>query len=304
MMKTMILAGGYATRLYPLTQDFPKPLLPIAGRPMIDHILQDGALPDRPIVSTNRRFVAAFEDWRRDSGADVDLVVEETLCEREKLGTIGAIAYVIETCGLDDDLLIIAGDNLFGFPIERLLNAYRGRPTIALHDIGSLASVRRRYGVAVVEDGRIVAFQEKPENPKSALVSTACYIYPRKILPEFRTFFALSQEGKDAPGYFNEWLLGERGVSIDPFVFDEFWFDIGDRASYIAAHQNMTGEDSWVAESAIIDGCEIRDSVILDRATVSSSRLRGCIVAEDSVLDGVDLQDYLVGRTSRIAVSR
>jgi glucose-1-phosphate thymidylyltransferase len=303
-MRTIILAGGFATRLYPLTLERPKPLLPVAGRPIIDHILQGNALPGTPIVSTNRRFEAAFEAWKQGADVDVEIVIEETLCEKEKLGTVGAIAFVIEACALDDDLLVIAGDNIFGFPIDRFVAAYRGHPLIALHDIGDLDKVRSRYGVAVVKDGRVAEFQEKPRDPRSTLVSTACYVYPRSVLSEFKAYFDQAGAGQDAPGYFNAWLLRERGIPIDPFVFDEAWYDIGDRASYIAAHREQTGQDSWIAESATVEGCEITDSVILDGSRVTSSRLRGCVIGENCDLSGVDLCDGLIGDASRIAVAR
>jgi len=301
-MRTIILAGGYATRLHPLTLERAKPLLPVRGVPIITHILRSGSFPDRPIISTNRRFGPQFEDWKQASGIDADVVIEESFCEREKLGTIGAIAYVIETCGLDDDLLVIAGDNLFGFSLDRFLAAYRGHPLIALHDIGSLERVRHRYGVAIVDEGRVTAFQEKPAEPRSTLVSTACYVYPRDVLGLFKEFFATAQAGRDAPGYFNEWLLEDRRREIDPFVFEDAWFDIGDRASYIAAHRT-SASDSWIDPSATIEDSQIVDSVVLRGAQVRSSTLRGCVVAEDCILSGVDLEDALIAENSRIAVA-
>ncbi len=153
------------------------------------------------------------------------------------MGTVGAIHFLIEKLGIEEDILVLGGDNIFEFPLENLLSAYRGRPLIALYDVKDLERVRGRYGVAIVEDDRIVEFQEKPQEPRSTLASTACYIYPKEILPLIAKFLQTARAGEDAPGYFNAWLLKEAGVTIDAFTFDSGWYDIGDRTSYIEANQ-------------------------------------------------------------------
>ncbi len=294
-MRTIVLAGGYATRLHPITLDRPKPLLPVAGKPIIDHILEAGTLPGRPIVSTNRRFLPQFEAWRDEGGWDVDLVVEETVCEKEKLGTIGAIAYVVDHCGLDEDVAVIGGDNLFGFSMKQFLAAYRGNVLIALHDLKEPHRVRGRYGVAIVDEGRIVGFQEKPQAPRSTLASTACYVYPRDVLPQFKTFFGSAESGKDAPGYFNEWGLEEHGWMIDAFVFEAHWYDIGDRASYLAANREY-GAGMWCAGGVTCDRSRIEDSVVLGAGEIVDSTVSGCVIDGGCQLKGVALRDCLVGR--------
>lgn len=293
-MKTIILAGGYATRLLPITQDRPKPLLPVAGRPIIDYILASGSLPGRPIVSTNRRFVSQFEAWRANSGWDVDLVAEQTTREEEKLGTVGAMAYLIEKLGIDGDILVIGGDNIFGFSIEELLDAYHGRPLVALFDLKDLERVRGRYGVAIVKNDRIVDFQEKPQQPKSTLASTACYVYPKQVLALISQFHDKAEAGKDAPGYFNEWLLKEKDLQIDAFVFDTAWHDIGDRASYIETNQHYSGSDTYTGRNVVIDDSTVKGSVILDNVTIKDCQIVGCVIDHGSVLEGVTLQNCLV----------
>ena len=293
-MKAIILAGGYATRLLPITQDRPKPLLPVAGRPIIDYIVASGSLPGRPIVSTNRRFVSQFEAWRANSGRDVNLVAEQTTREDEKLGTIGAMAYLIRKLGIDEDILVVGGDNIFGFAIEDLLATYRGRPLVALFDLKDLERVRGRYGVAIVKDDRIVDFQEKPQRPKSTLASTACYVYPKQVLPSISEFYEKAEAGKDAPGYFNEWLLKERDLQIDAFIFDTWWHDIGDRASYIEANQHVSNCDTYTGKNAVIKDSTVEGSVILDDVTIKDCQIAGCVVDHGSVLEGVTLQNCLV----------
>ena len=131
-MKSLILAGGFATRLHPLTLDRPKPLLPIAGKPIVQFILEDPALPDRPILTTNRQFAPHFEKWLAETGFDVDLLVEPVVSEHEKLGSIGAIAHAIRERKINEDLLVIAGDNVFGFPLQSLLDLFQGNPLLSL----------------------------------------------------------------------------------------------------------------------------------------------------------------------------
>ncbi|MCK5060263.1 NTP transferase domain-containing protein [Candidatus Bipolaricaulota bacterium] len=294
-MKTIILAGGYGARLYPITANRPKPLLPIAGRPIIDFILDAYPFCDRPIVSTNKRFEHHFREWSRHGRRDVQLVVEETTSEKEKLGTVGALQFLIQRLKISEDILVIGGDNIFEFSLRDFVNAYDGNPLIALCDVEDMKIVQRRYGVAIVRQNRIAEFQEKPEAPRSTLASTACYIYPERILPLIDEFLGRAEAGKDAPGYFNSWLLRDRKISIDPFVFNAGWYDIGDRASYIEANQRYSGQDSWLAKDVQVTSSVVNASVILGNGKIENSNITGCVIDRDCYLSGAELQDCLVG---------
>jgi len=295
-MRTIILAGGYATRLCPITASRAKPLLPVAGKPIIDYLLDSYSLSDRPIVSTNRRFAEQFTAWKDQSGYDVEIAVEETRAEEEKLGTVGAISYLIQTFELDENLLIIGGDNIFEFSLRSFLDAYQGHPLIALYDIGDIERIRGRYGVAVVKDGRIIEFQEKPQNPRSTLVSTACYIYPREVLPYFREFVEEAEAGKDAPGYFNAWLLKAKNLRMDAFTFDTGWYDIGDRASYIEAAQRYANADTWQGKNVIIENSTVTNCILFDEVAVVDSSIEGCVVDCGAHIEGVSLRNSLIGK--------
>lgn len=303
-MRVLILAGGYATRLWPLTRDRAKPLLPVAGEPILDYVFE--RLPGelgRPLLSTNARFAHDFERWGRERGMEFDLIVEPTQSEEEKLGSIGALAFLVRKFRLDEDLLVIGGDNLFKFDLRRMLAAYRGRPLLALHELGDPERVRGRYGVAVVQDNRIVEFQEKPEEPRSTLVSIACYLYPAKVLPLFAEFLEAAPRGHDAPGYFNQWLL-ERGIELEAFVFTEPWYDIGDRESYIQANLDYAGTDPVVSPDARVENSSIKRSVVLDGARVRDTSLEGCVVGEGAELVGVELRDCLIGHGAALRGER
>jgi glucose-1-phosphate thymidylyltransferase len=303
-MRTIILAGGFGTRLLPITAHRAKPLLPVAGKPIIDHVLANDHLGDGAIVSVNRRFAKQFEAWRESSDWDVELLVEETRHEREKLGTIGAIAFVIERCEIDEDILVIGGDNLFGFEIAEFIAAFRGHVLIALHDLLHPEAAKGRYGVAVVEDGKVKGFQEKPEHPRSTLASTACYIYPREALPRFQEYYSWSKPDADAPGYFNEWGLEHLGWDIDAFVFDSHWFDVGDRESYLAANRQYSGHDIWYGPKAVQKESTVQDCIFLGDSLIVNSDLRGCVVDTGCQLTGVTLRECLVGSGSKLTGSR
>jgi len=240
MIKAIVLAGGFATRLYPLTQALPKPLLPVGGRPLISYIiekLEKCDYIDEIIVSTNKRFEDHFRNWLEDLNCTkkVRIVVEDALDEKEKFGTIGALNFLINTQKIQNDCLIIGGDNLFDFEISDFVNYYRQvkKPVIALHDIKDLEKAKK-FGVADVKDNKIVGFVEKPSEPPSSLVSTCCYIFPKDVLSLIPKYLDESKQ-RDAPGYFISWLKDKQ--EIHGFVFDNQWFDIGDMDSLAAANR-------------------------------------------------------------------
>lgn len=300
-MKPIILAGGYAKRLWPLTLERPKPLLPVAGRPIIEHLLDKlgTSFTGKPIVSVNRQFAPQFERWASNYHRDVDLVVEETRKEEEKLGAVGALAFLVRELDLQEDILVLAGDNIIESDLEGFISSYHGRPLIALYDLGDPAKAKRRYGVAELAGSRIISFQEKPDRPRSALVSTACYIYPPETFPLIAKFLAQAPQGRDAPGFFNEWLL-EQGVELDAFVFRGRWFDVGDRASYIEANLALSGQASWLGRGVVIADSTVRRSVILDDVRIESSLIEDCVIDSGCELQNVELRGCLIGAGTKI----
>ncbi|MCR4405102.1 MAG: NDP-sugar synthase [Candidatus Acetothermia bacterium] len=300
-MKPIILAGGFARRLWPLTLERPKALLPVAGRPIIEHVLErlEARFTEKPIISINRRFAPQFERWAASYQKDVRLVVEETHSEDEKLGAVGALAFLIEELGLREEILVLGGDNIVEFDLEEFIAAYRGRPLLALYDLGDRERVRGKYGVALADAGKILGFQEKPLEPRSTLVSIACYIYPPETFPLISKFLAQAPRGRDAPGFFNEWLL-EQEVELHGFVFRGRWFDIGDRASYIEANMALSGRDLWLGRGVVIAGSTVRRSVIFDDVRIERSLIEGCVIDSGCDLHNVELRDCLIGAGTRI----
>lgn len=239
-MRALILAAGYGTRLYPLTRDRPKPLLPVGGRPLLDHLAEnlDRVEGLREIlVVVNARFETELRSWaERASGAigtPLRVLSNGTREPEERLGAVGDAALAIERAAPDDDLLVAAGDNVFDFEIDEMVRAAGERPSAA----AVLAVERRegpegleRSGVAVVDEGGWVRrFVEKPERPPGRTAAAPLHLYRRETLPLFSRYVEAGGE-TDAPGHFLEWLVPRRDVWA--WTMPAPRHDIGTRESY------------------------------------------------------------------------
>lgn len=246
-MDALILGAGYATRLYPLTKDRPKPLLPIGGIPIIERICQQlKELPDLETIHivTNHTFADQYESWLRDYGRRrmppplLALHDDQTTTPENRLGAIGDLRFVIERAGLDDDLLVMAGDNLIEGSLQGFVDFARSKgAAVGLKDFHDPAKVSLYGVVERSPDQRIVGFEEKPPQPKSSLVAVGLYYLPRRTLPLVRQYLD-SGHSKDAPGYYLQWL--HRETPVYGHVLDGEWFDIGDHDSYRRADEQMS----------------------------------------------------------------
>lgn len=222
-MKCLILAGGFATRLYPLTASRAKALMEYKGEPIINHIVDKIPRNIDIMVSTNKKFEADFCHWQEGIDRKVEILVEEALSEHQKLGAIGSLNFWIEHRPIVEDLLAIAGDNYFEFNMAQFIAAYNGKNVlVAVYDIGDKDKASQ-FGVVQLEGHRIAEFQEKPAKPKSSLVATACYIFPQRMFPLLHQY---CQEGKrDNLGSFISYLIDQDEVHA--YTFTEPWLDIG-----------------------------------------------------------------------------
>jgi glucose-1-phosphate thymidylyltransferase len=238
-MHALILGAGYATRLYPLTVDRPKPLLPVGGVPILQRIcgqLADAGDFETIHVVTNHRFASNYEQWLKEyrgrQGLRVPIVIhdDQTTTPENRLGAIGDLQFVIDKGRVDDDLVVIAGDNLISGSLAPFLERGRSKgAAVGLKDLRSKQLVSL-YGVVETDpDGRVVGFQEKPAEPRSTLIAVGLYYFPRATLPLVRHYLDLGS-GKDAPGYYLQWL--HRQIPVYGHVLDGDWFDIGDLDSY------------------------------------------------------------------------
>jgi len=229
-MNAVILAAGYATRLYPLTLDRPKALLPVAGRPMVEHLLLrlegvEGL--DAIHLVTNSKFAGAFREWSAGwDGQEVQIVDDGTSDEETKLGAIGDLELTIRAAAIDDDLIVLAGDNLFSeslAPFGAFARA-KAAPVIGVYDVGDLEAIRRYNSITLDEDDRLTYFEEKPEHPRTTLTGIALYFYPRKSLGAVRVYLAAGNN-PDQPGRLIEWLYPREPVYA--WRVPGRWYDIG-----------------------------------------------------------------------------
>jgi glucose-1-phosphate thymidylyltransferase len=251
-MNALILAAGYATRLYPLTLNKAKPLLEVGGKPIIewlfDNLASVPALQTAYIV-TNDKFASDFQNWanayqdrpafaNRQSGSDlrrgghselkIKIINDGSKSDDDKLGAIGDINLVLTRENLtNDDLLVIAGDNLFQQPLTEFVNAAKdSQATVVVYDVGNLEAMKKYGTVTVDTNGVITNFQEKPEKPKSTLAAVALYYYSSEVLPLFATYLA-DGNNPDQPGLFLQWLYTRKPVNT--FEIKGRWLDIGSK---------------------------------------------------------------------------
>ena len=235
-MKCLILAAGYATRLYPLTENFPKPLLEVKGKPILDWLIEDiGSLADEFVVVTNHKFVRHFENWA--SGRKIRIVDDGTSSNDTRLGAVCDIQYAIERASLYDDLLIIAGDNLLDFSLKGFIGYAREKNSSCTMRYweNDMARLRKSGVVTVGEDERILAMVEKPAEPESHWCTPPFYYYRRDDL--LRIPEALQDGcGTDAPGSLVAWMC--RHTAMHSMEMPGKRYDIGTLESYqeIKAH--------------------------------------------------------------------
>lgn len=236
-MKILILAAGYGTRLYPLTLDTPKPLLKIGSKTVVDFLIEKLANVEgisEIFIVTNQKFYANFADWLKKlkSQFKIEIINDRTKTNEDRIGAIGDIQLVIKDKKIDEDLLVIGGDNLFKEQLTDFVNfAKRKLPfsSIVLRDVGDKDSAKK-YGIVEIDkENRILDFQEKPQEPKSTLAAGCIYVFSKKNLKLFDAYIKEGAQSKDAPGNFIAWL--SKREPVYGYIFKKEWFDIGDIAS-------------------------------------------------------------------------
>ncbi len=239
-MRAIVLAGGYAKRLWPLTFDCPKPLLPLGDGSILDFVISKILAVkevDDVIISTNKRFEEKFVNWLKERDhKKVIIIPEPSTKEEEKLGPINAVWSIAKDH--PDDYLIVAGDNLFSLELTKMVSFYHKvrAPIIALYKIDNKELAKQYACVELNAYSHITNFEEKPAEPKSLLVSTGIYILPWRSISQIEVYL---REGNppDPIGRFIEWLT--KFGAIYGFKFTGYWYDIGSLESYRAAKEDF-----------------------------------------------------------------
>jgi glucose-1-phosphate thymidylyltransferase len=317
-MKAVILAGGHATRLWPVTKDRAKPLLPLGERPIIDYIVDEMEDFDEVLISTNEKFAEDFEEYIELSDHDnVRVVVEEQDSEEEKPGTIGAIINILDQEEIDDDLLIIGGDNYYSFSIQDFVDfsLEKDAPTNVVFDVNDLSKASS-FGIVDTDEDEIIGFEEKPEEPPSTLASTACYFYPEDKLNLFHEYEDHFRENTDVPA---DRFLDEPGRLIEwaheqtdmyAYSFTGEWHDVGTPEGYLDAQASVideeivkgnVDEDSELNDNVfLMDGSEVKNSdlenvIVFHNVTIENCEVKNSIIDNDCEIDDADLNDAIIG---------
>jgi len=242
-VKCIILCAGYATRLYPLTIDKPKPLLNVAGKPIINHFIEkieNIKEIDEVFVVTNNKFYDNFMQWKikNEFKKRITIVNDKTTSNENRLGSIGDVSFVINEKNIDDDLIVFGGDNLFKDELHEIHSFFKSKKSssIALNDVKDKEIAKLMGVVEINEKNKIMGFEEKPTNPKSTLVSTLVYFIKKEDLDVIEECIKIGKA--DRAGDFIKHLSEKRDVHA--FVFNKKWYDIGSFAQLEEANKEWS----------------------------------------------------------------
>jgi glucose-1-phosphate thymidylyltransferase len=229
-MKCLILAGGFATRLYPLTINRAKALLEFNGKPVITHVVERVPPELDILVTTNNKFQADFLSWQSSLNRELEICIEEEVDDEQKMGAIGAVDFWIKKKRIDEDLMVIAADNYFEVNMADVVATFNHQNAlIAVHDVGDKDKACEiakacQVGLVTLEQNRIIRFDEKPLAPTSSIIATGIYILPPRIFPLLSQY--CREARRDNLGSFISYLLDREEVHA--YAFTERWIDIGD----------------------------------------------------------------------------
>jgi len=237
-MKAIILAAGYATRLYPLTIDKPKALLPISGKPILNYIvekIEEIEDIDEIFIVTNDKFYMNFIYWltqnKKNFNKKIEILNDGTTSNETRLGGIGDLYFVIKEKNIEDDILVLACDNLFDDSLVDLIEFLEKKRAVinAVFELGDKEEARKFGVVEIDKESRIIEFEEKPQEPKTNLISRAIYIFPKEFLKNIEEYMK-TDKPKDAPGFLIKDFCKKQKVYA--FIFKGKWFDIGCKEDY------------------------------------------------------------------------
>lgn len=317
-MKALILAGGHATRLWPVTKDRPKSLLPLGGKPILGYILDELEEVDKIgkiIVTTNEKFEENFEEYLEDRHGNYELIIEKQKSEEEKYGAIGGIINVLENRP-KDDYLVIGGDNYYSFSLKKFIDfsLKKDAVTNACYKLESLEEAKN-YGIVNFDSKRkITDFVEKPGDPESSMASTACYFFPEEDIELFDEYVEYwkgkipEEDYLDETGRFIEWVV--KRYDSYAYPFEGNWVDIGTKEGYLRAEREVRegnvikgevkdtdlGDNVTILQGSKVLNSEIENSIILRNCEIKNSVIKNSIVGEETKLRNKNLRDGLVER--------
>lgn len=314
-MKVLVLAGGFATRLWPLCEHRAKPLLLVAGQTILAHLLSRVPSDAEVILLTNKKFEQQFRDELKKIGRkSVEIFCEDAYSDGQKLGALGALSAVCRAYNIHESVLVLAGDNLLpGLPVEQLFCS-KDEARIAVRRVDSEHEARK-FGVVEVEGNRVVRFEEKPDQPRSTLVSTGFLSIGSDWLPALHEVAVASPDALG--GIFPE--LVARGADVRAVEAPGDWFDVGSFETYLGAHRQLqskllvAGADVrehknelsgrvYLGDGAVVENCQLHDVIVYPGARLQNCVISNSVIDENCRLRGLDLNGKLVRAGTRLDV--
>lgn len=244
-MKCLILAAGYATRLYPLTENFPKPLLEVKGKTILDWLVDDLAekeLINEFIVVSNHKFINQFNNWKNNKKIKQKITVidDGTTDNENRLGAVVDIDLAISALNIDEDLMVIAGDNVLDFSLKEFVNYFETKKSTCVmrYYEEDLNKVKKSASLVIDEKDKVLEMLEKPENPTSHYCCPPFYIYYKNDVKKVKEALNSGCK-KDAPGSFINWLYDKS--SVYAFEMPGKRYDIGNLESYELVNKTYNG---------------------------------------------------------------
>jgi glucose-1-phosphate thymidylyltransferase len=242
-MKCLILAAGYATRLYPLTQNFPKPLLKVGEKTILDWLIDDidgAGLVDEYVVISNHKFAHHFEDWAKNKTQKITVVDDGTSSNETRLGAVRDIQYAIDTLSIDDDMLVIAGDNVLDFSLVRFVSYAKEKGTSCImRYYEEVEKKLQKCGVVCIDENDLITdMEEKPAHPKSNWCCPPFYYYTKEDAKLVKVGIE-SGCGVDAPGSYIAWLCTQ--TKVHAMEMPGKRYDIGNLESYAKVQEEYKG---------------------------------------------------------------
>ena len=240
-MKCLILAAGYATRLYPLTENYPKPLLKVKDKTILDWLVDDiGDMADEFVVISNHKFAHHFEDWSKSNSHQITVVDDGTSSNETRLGAVCDIQFAIDKLGIKEDCFVIAGDNVLDFSLRSLIQYAQDKKTSCTMRYYEADEKRlRKSGVAEIDSNeKMVSFEEKPEQPKSHWCTPPFYYYVREDIAKISSAIQ-DGSGTDAPGSLVGWMC--KNSIVYSMEMPGKRYDIGNFESYQQVQETYQG---------------------------------------------------------------
>ena len=240
-MKCIILAAGYATRLYPLTENFPKPLLKVGEKTILGWLIDDLApMIDEFVIISNHKFAHHFQDWAKDNKHKITVLDDGTSTNETRLGAVKDIQFAITSLNLTEDCVVMAGDNVLDFSLQGFVRFAKEKNTscVMCHEEHDLAKQQRTAIITVDENDKITSYEEKPQEPKGHLAVPPFYFYKAEDLQRISEALEAGC-GYDAPGSFAAWLSYK--TPMHAYLMPGKRHDIGDMKSYEAVRDTWQG---------------------------------------------------------------